>query len=258
LRSILSRSFGPHALTRISLRRLQPSTNYAKSRTNASSGRKHSIGGGGDLGGRHRKKDKSSPSSSSAGKPTTTSASNHGSGNGGSGSDEGLAFGLGDADFDESNDGDEPGVPDAPAQSSSRRGGSSSTSPRPPGAVSSERQHYNRRVTERAGSGSISADFASNNDSSRPLLAERWQRDVPHGVLRVVCGDFNHDGVRELIVVTKRNVHVFHPDYREEADRFAKTMYALKMLQPKEDEDEEEEEEDVGGGSLSNASERGE
>lgn len=183
------------------------------------------------------------------------------SGNGGSGAEEGLAFGLGDADFDESNDGDEPGVPDAAAQSSSRRGESNSMSPRPPGAVPAARQnHSSRRVTERAGSGSVSADFASSNNtnssssSPRPLLAERWRRDVPHGVLRVVCGDFNHDGVRELIVVTKRSVHVFHPDYREEADRFAKTMYALKMLQPKEDEEEEEEDE-MRDDSLSTASE---
>ena len=81
---------------------------------------------------------------------------------------------------------------------------------------------------------------------------------MPHGVLRVVCGDFNHDGVRELIVVTKRGVHVFHPDYREEADRFAKTMYALKMLQPREDEDEEEEEEETGEGSSSTPIDKGE
>ncbi|CAN0549389.1 unnamed protein product, partial [Ectocarpus sp. 12 AP-2014] len=60
-----------------------------------------------------------------------------------------------------------------------------------------------------------------------------WQRDLPHGVLGIAFGDFNHDGVRELVAATQYGVHVFRPDYRKEASRFAKTMHALKMLQPK-------------------------
>lgn len=63
-------------------------------------------------------------------------------------------------------------------------------------------------------------------------LEEKWQRDVPHPVFGIVSGDFNHDGVNEMVVVTQYGVHVFRPDYREEASRFAKTLHALKMLQP--------------------------
>ncbi|CAN0258027.1 unnamed protein product, partial [Hapterophycus canaliculatus] len=60
-----------------------------------------------------------------------------------------------------------------------------------------------------------------------------WQRDVPHGILKIAWGDFNHDGASEMVVATQYGVHVFRPDYREEASRFAKTMCALKTLQPK-------------------------
>lgn len=163
------------------------------------------------------------------------------------GDDEGLAFRLGDADYGENIDEDEFGSCDA----TSSRGGDS-TSPRPPGASAAAvgRQFHNRHVAEmlEGGGGAYHADYSSSNNNSRPLLSVRWQRHVPHGVLRIVCGDFNHDGVCELVVATHYGVHVFHPDYREEASRFSKTMSALKMLQAKE------ENEDYGQDSVSTAS----
>lgn len=179
--------------------------------------------------------------------------------NNGDDDDEGLAFGLGNADFDDSNEDDDSGSSDTAA----RRGGC--TSPRPPGgaaaAATAEKQQHNRCAMERAGSCEAVAEHPSKSNSSQPLLSVRWQRDVPYGVLSIACGDFNHDGVSELVVVTKYGVHVFHPDYREEANRFAKTMYALKMLQPKEEEEEvkeeEEEEEKRGDGSVSTTSDEG-
>ena len=93
-----------------------------------------------------------------------------------------------------------------------------SASPRLSGAD----RHY--RTTERPG--------ARTSTDSR--LLEKWQRDVPHPVFGIVSGDFNHDGVNEMVVVTQYGVHVFRPDYREEASRFAKTLHALKTLQPEE------------------------
>ena len=93
-----------------------------------------------------------------------------------------------------------------------------STSPRLSGAD----RHY--RPTERPG--------ARASTGSR--LLEKWQRDVPHPVFGIVSGDFNHDGVNEMVVVTQYGVHVFRPDYREEASRFAKTLHALKTLQPED------------------------
>ncbi|CAM9507053.1 unnamed protein product [Laminaria digitata] len=93
-----------------------------------------------------------------------------------------------------------------------------STSPRLSGAD----RHY--RATERPG--------ARTSTGSR--LQEKWQRDVPHPVFGIVSGDFNHDGVNEMVVVTQYGVHVFRPDYGEEASRFAKTLHALKALQPED------------------------
>ena len=174
------------------------------------------------------------------------------------GDDEGLAFGLGNVDFDDDNGDDELGS----SETAARRG--DSTSPRPPpgagvaaAAATAEKQHHgSRRAIERAGSCDAVAECPSKSCSfSQPLLSVRWQRDVPYGVLSIVCGDFNHDGVSELVVVTKYGVHVFHPDYREAANRFAKTLYALKMLQPKEEEEEEEVVVKQGDESMSSTSE---
>lgn len=168
-----------------------------------------------------------------------------------SGDDEGLAFGLGDADYEDNIDDDKSDSYDA---TSSLRW--DSTSPRPPGAAAAAGggQHHGRHVAERLGGGggahhaNNSLSNSNNKNNPRPLLSVRWQRYVPHGVLRMVCGDFNHDGVSELVVATHYGVHVFHPDYREEATRFANTMWALKMLHPKE------EDEKYGEASVSTAS----
>lgn len=102
------------------------------------------------------------------------------------------------------------------ADAQSRQG--DSTSPRPSGTD----RHY--RANERPG----------GRASTGSRLLERWQRDVPHPVFGIVSGDFNHDGVNEMVVVTQYGVHVFRPDYRKEASRLAKTLHALKMLQPED------------------------
>lgn len=101
----------------------------------------------------------------------------------------------------------------------SRRG--ESASPRPLGA---ERHH----VTDRASP-------SAWKDPGLDLTA-RWQRDVRHPVWGISLGDLNHDGVREMVVATQFGVHVFRPDYREEASRLAKTLCALKMLEPEKAE----------------------
>ncbi|CAM9390103.1 unnamed protein product [Scytosiphon promiscuus] len=154
---------------------------------------------------------------------------------------EGLAFGLGDFD-DDSEDESAPG--ETVHQPHPRRW--DSTSPRPPGSAPPpvDRQNHARRGADRPGvvGGGGGGGGAANSGSRgrggsnppRPLLSVRWQRDVPHGVLKIAWGDFNHDGVSEMVVATQYGVHVFRPDYLKEAGRFAKTMHALKMLQPKE------------------------
>ncbi|CBN76738.1 expressed unknown protein [Ectocarpus siliculosus] len=159
---------------------------------------------------------------------------------GGRSGGEGLVFGL-EVDGDDSSEEDEAGCSSNPVQPPSRRG--DSVSPRPSGLASSsaDRQFHSRRVADRQGGGGS----REQQQQQRPLLTARWQRDLPHGVLRIAFGDFNHDGVRELVVATQYGVHVFRPDYRAEASRFAKTMHALKMLQPKEDD---------GGDFMSSAS----
>lgn len=48
----------------------------------------------------------------------------------------------------------------------------------------------------------------------------------------IVLGDFNHDGVNEMAVVTQYRGHVFRPEYQEEANRIAKTLHAPIRLQP--------------------------
>lgn len=76
-------------------------------------------------------------------------------------------------------------------------------------------------------------------------MAFKWQRHVPHPVLGIIVGDFNHDGIGEMVVVTMYGVHVLRPDYVEEATRLRKTLAALRRLQPHEEEEDGNEE--VGG-----------
>lgn len=66
------------------------------------------------------------------------------------------------------------------------------------------------------------------------MLTTKWQREVPHPVFGVVCGDFNHDGVSEVVVATQHGVHVFAPDYRHERGRLGKVLSAIKTLLPEE------------------------
>lgn len=70
-------------------------------------------------------------------------------------------------------------------------------------------------------------------------LAAKWQRDMPHTAYGITFGDFNHDGVSEMVIATEFGVHVFRPDYDQEANRLAETLHALRMLQPVETDDEE-------------------
>lgn len=63
-------------------------------------------------------------------------------------------------------------------------------------------------------------------------LPAKWEREVSHPVWGIALGDFNHDGVDEMIVATQFGLHVFRPDYRDEGNRLAKTLDALQTLQP--------------------------
>lgn len=168
------------------------------------------------------------------------------------GDGEGLAFGLGTFDDDDSED---ESAPSEAAQSHSRRWDSTSPRPSAPAAAPpppTERQHQARRGADRAGAagGGGAANGGSSSRNPRPLLSVRWQRDVPHGVLKIAWGDFNHDGVSEMVVATRYGVHVFRPDYLNEANRFAKTMHALKTLQPKDGGEGEESDGDSFGGGY--------
>lgn len=63
-------------------------------------------------------------------------------------------------------------------------------------------------------------------------LPAKWEREVSHPVWGIALGDFNHDGVDEMIVATQFGLHVFRPDYRDEGNKLAKTLDALQTLQP--------------------------
>lgn len=111
-------------------------------------------------------------------------------------------------------------TPEAAPESRPRRG--DSVSPRLPDTE----RHY--RVTDRPG--------GVDSSANPRLSAAKWQRDVPHPVFGIVWGDFNHDGVSEMVVATQYGVHVFRPDYKEEANRFARMLHTLKNLQPEKAE----------------------
>lgn len=103
-----------------------------------------------------------------------------------------------------------------------------SLSPRLPGT---ERQQQ-RSV---AGSGSKLSSSLHANTKSRHKMLTKWERHVPYPVWGIASGDFNHDGISEMVVASMHGVHVFQPDYREEATRLRKTLDALQLLQPAEE-----------------------
>ena len=86
---------------------------------------------------------------------------------------------------------------------------------------SSERNHH-------------ACDQSVLNAPTIPGLSSRaeWQRDMPHSVWGITLEDFNHDGIDEMVVATQFGLHMFRPDYRDEATRLAKTLDMLQMLQP--------------------------
>lgn len=72
---------------------------------------------------------------------------------------------------------------------------------------------------------------------SKPRSVEaRWRTHVPYSVWGITAGDFNNDGVSEMVVTTMHGVHIFRPDYREEASRLHRILSALERLQPAEEE----------------------
>lgn len=105
-----------------------------------------------------------------------------------------------------------------------------SSSPRPPGPVD---RRFSGRIS---GSGIRQSLMASSNNNNMPRhMAFKWQKHVPHPVLGITTGDFNHDGIEEMVVITMFGVHVLRPDYEEEAARLRNTLNALRLLQPQEE-----------------------
>lgn len=62
----------------------------------------------------------------------------------------------------------------------------------------------------------------------------KWLTHVPYPIWGITVGDFNHDGISEVVAVSMYAVHVFRPDYREEASKLFKTLTTLDRLQPPE------------------------
>lgn len=118
------------------------------------------------------------------------------------------------------------------SEASPRRAESISPRPSVSDGGSADRQHHSR----------LSDRLSSSNTRHRSahklrldsMLTAKWHREVPHPVFGVVCGDFNHDGVSEVVVATQHGVHVFAPDYRHERGRLGKVLSSINMLLPEE------------------------
>lgn len=109
----------------------------------------------------------------------------------------------------------------------------SSQAPRRGESNSTRGSGADRRFT---GSGRQSV---SNNTKLRHM-AFKWQRHLPYPVFGITVGDFNDDGIGEMVVVTKHGVHVLRPDYGEEAARLGKVLDTLKALEPREENEGED------------------
>ncbi|CAM9485977.1 unnamed protein product [Discosporangium mesarthrocarpum] len=62
-------------------------------------------------------------------------------------------------------------------------------------------------------------------------MAAMWERQMPFPVYSITIGDFNHDGVEEMVVTTMYSVHVMQPNYEHEVSRLRGTLDILQSLQ---------------------------
>lgn len=81
-------------------------------------------------------------------------------------------------------------------------------------------------------------------------MEAKWQTHVPYPVWGITVGDFNHDGVSEMVAATMHAVHVFRPDYREEASRLQNILNALERLRVTEEDSSAPDDEPVASDHL--------
>ena len=60
--------------------------------------------------------------------------------------------------------------------------------------------------------------------------ALRWSREFAHPIYALECGDFNQDGVDELVVNTLHGVHILQPDLEAAADKVMLSVAKLQEL----------------------------
>jgi len=80
------------------------------------------------------------------------------------------------------------------------------------------------------GQGLSEASARQQKDGESKSFAKLWERPFAFPISSIDCGDFNQDGVEELVVNTLGGVHVLQPDLESVADKVMMSLFGATEL----------------------------